>query len=173
MALRYFAFDILSVDILRIRYFAIRYFAIRYFAIRYFATSIFCGFDILWFRCFAFDILRSIFCESIFCPEPVWTPPPRTVFREWQENDGAAPPGFHLPYPHLFSTFVKVSILGHARSGHKVRSSGHTLQKLYNRATTTVFKGNFVKLETMKLCEYYRVISTYKMYILDFLYLWP
>ena len=43
---------------------------------------------------------------------------------------------------HIFlATCVKVSILGHARSGHQVRSSDHTLQKLYNRAPATVFEG--------------------------------
>ena len=43
--------------------------------------------------------------------------------------------------PIFFATFMKVSILGLARSGHQVRSSGHTLQKLYNRAPATVFEG--------------------------------
>ena len=43
--------------------------------------------------------------------------------------------------PIFLATFVKVSILGHARSGHQVRSSDHTLQKLYNRAPATVFEG--------------------------------
>ena len=43
--------------------------------------------------------------------------------------------------PICLATFVKVSILGHARSGHQVRSSDHTLQKVYNRATATVFGG--------------------------------
>ena len=43
--------------------------------------------------------------------------------------------------PIFLATFVKVSILGHARSGHQVRSSDHTLQKLYSRAPATVFEG--------------------------------
>ena len=43
--------------------------------------------------------------------------------------------------PIFLATFVKVSILGHARSGHQVRSSDHTLQKLYNRAPATVCEG--------------------------------
>ena len=43
--------------------------------------------------------------------------------------------------PIFLATFVKVSILGHARSGHQVRSSDHTLQKLYNGAPATVFQG--------------------------------
>ena len=43
--------------------------------------------------------------------------------------------------PIFLATFVKVSILGHARSGHQVRSSDHALQKLYNRAPATVFEG--------------------------------
>ena len=56
--LQYFAFDILSDDILRI----------RYFAIRYYAYSIFCDFDILRLQTFfSFEILRAIFCNSIFC----------------------------------------------------------------------------------------------------------
>ena len=43
--------------------------------------------------------------------------------------------------PIFLPTVVEVSILGHARSGHQVRSSDHTLQKLYNRAPATVFEG--------------------------------
>ena len=42
--------------------------------------------------------------------------------------------------PIFLATFVKVSILGHARSGHQVRSSDHTLQKLYNRAPARVYE---------------------------------
>ena len=42
--------------------------------------------------------------------------------------------------PICLASFVKVSILGHARSGHQVRSCNHTLQTLYNRAPATVFE---------------------------------
>ena len=51
--------------------------------------------------------------------------------------------------PILFATFVKVSILGHARSGHQVRSSDHTLQKFYNRARATVFEGKLWNFRNM------------------------
>ena len=81
----------------------------------------------------------------------VWTPPPPPCgfSRITRKRRRAAPPCFHLPYPHLFDNFVKVSILGHARSGHQVRSSDHTLQNLYNRATATLFEGrlrNFLNM---------------------------
>ena len=89
------------------------------------------------------------------------TPPPPYGFSQiaWKRRRAGR---FHLPYPHLLATFVKVSILGHARSGHQVRSSDHTLQKLYNRATASVWG------KAMKLSEYDRVIGTYKIYISDF-----
>ena len=67
--------------------------------------------------------------------------------------------------PIFLATFVKVSILGHARSGHQVRSSDHTLQKLYNRAPATVFEGKLWSFRNMVIDK---VIGTYKMYILDF-----
>ena len=51
--------------------------------------------------------------------------------------------------PIFLSTFVKVWILGHARSGHQVRSSDHTLQKLYNRAPATVFEGKLWNFPNM------------------------
>ena len=79
------------------------------------------------------------------------TPPPPCGFsRIARKRRRAAPPGFHLPYPPSFcQLFVKVSILGHARSGHQVRSSDHTLQKLYNRAPATVFEGNLWTFRNM------------------------
>ena len=51
--------------------------------------------------------------------------------------------------PIVLATFVQVSILGHARSGHQIRSSDHTLQKLYNRATATVFEGRLWNILNM------------------------
>ena len=51
--------------------------------------------------------------------------------------------------PIFLATFVKVSILGHARSGHQVRSSNHTLQKLYNRPPATVFEGKLWNFRNM------------------------
>ena len=51
--------------------------------------------------------------------------------------------------PIFLATFVKVSILGHARSGHQVRSSDHTLQKIYNRAPATVFEGKLWNFRNM------------------------
>ena len=56
LSFRYFAFDIFYFDNLRSIFW---YFDIL--RLRYFATSIFC------FRYFAFDILPSIFFDSIFC----------------------------------------------------------------------------------------------------------
>ena len=77
------------------------------------------------------------------------TPPP-AVFRGWQENGGAPPAGFSPTLSPIFlATFVKVSILGRARSGHQVRSSDHTLQKLYNRAPATVFEGKLWNFRNM------------------------
>ena len=51
----------------------------------------------------------------------------------------------------MFSTFfVKVLILGHARSGHQVRSNNTTMQKkLYNRATTTIIEGKLLNFRNM------------------------
>ena len=76
----------------------------------------------------------------------VWTPP--CGFSRIARK--RRPPGFHLPYPPSFwHFFVKVSILGHAKSGHQVRSSDHTLQKLYNRAPATVFEGKLWNFRNM------------------------
>ena len=64
-------------------------------------------------------------------------PPPCGFSRIARKRRRAAPPT--LP-PMFLATFVKFSILGHARSGHQVMSSDHTLQKLYNRAPATVYR---------------------------------
>ena len=48
-------------DIFPLRYFVFRYFATSMFCVRYLPTTIFCV------RYFAFDILHSIFCPSLFC----------------------------------------------------------------------------------------------------------
>ena len=97
----------------------------------------------------------------------VWTPP--CFFRLKQENGGAQRRRvFTYLIPIFLATFVKVSILSHARSGHQVRSYDHTLQKnLQSRPSYSV--GGKV----MKLSEYDKVIGTYKMFISNFLYRWP
>ena len=122
-----------------------RYFAIRYFAIRYFAISIFHPIDILRIRYFA----TSIFCLSIILSWKRLNTPLR-FFADSKKTAARSAAGFSPTLSPIFlATFVKVSILGHARSGHQVRSSDHTLQKLYNRAPATVFEGklwNFRKM---------------------------
>ena len=91
-------------------------------------------------------------------------PPPCGFFADSKKTAARSAAGFSPTLSPIFlATFVKVSILGHARSGHQVRSSDHTLQKLYNRAPATVFER-----KVMKLSEYDKVIGTYKTYILDF-----
>ena len=53
--------------------------------------------------------------------------PPSGFSRIAKKRRRAAPPGFHPPYPPIFSaTFVKISGQGHVRSGHQVRSSDPT-----------------------------------------------
>ena len=73
----------------------------------------------------------------------VWTPP--CGFPRIAKNGGAQR---RLVFTFL-ATFVKVSILGHARSGHQVRSSDHTLQKLYNRAPAIMFEGKLWNFRNM------------------------
>ena len=69
------------------------------------------------------------------------TPPPLRFFADSKKTAARSAAEFSPTLsPIFFATFVKVSILGHARSGHQVRSSDHTLQKLYNRAPATVFE---------------------------------
>ena len=78
----------------------------------------------------------------------VWTPP--CFFRLKQENGGAQRRRvFTYLIPIFLATFVKVSILSHARSGHQVRSYDHTLQKIYNRAPATVFEGKLWNFRNM------------------------
>ena len=68
-------------------------------------------------------------------------PPPLRFFADSKKTAARSAAGFSPTLSPIFlTTFVKVSILGHARSGHQVRSSDHTLQKLYNRAPATVFE---------------------------------
>ena len=68
--------------------------------------------------------------------------PPLRFFADSKKTAARSAAGFSPTLSPIFlATFVKVSILGHARSGHQVRSSDHTLQKLYNRAPATVFEG--------------------------------
>ena len=74
---------------------------------------------------------------------------------------------FHLPYPRCFPHFfAKVLILGHARSGHQVRSNNITMQKTLQSRHNYNVRGN-----VMKLSEYDKVVGTYKAYVLNFLYL--
>ena len=60
---------------------------------------------------------------------------PLRFFADSKKTASRSAAGFSPTLSPIFlATFVKVSILGHARSGHQVRSSDHTLQKLYNHA---------------------------------------
>ena len=80
----------------------------------------------------------------------VWTPPPLRFFADSKKTAARSAAGFSPTLSPIFlATFVKVSILGHARSGHQVRSSDHTLQKLYNRAPATVFEGKLWNFRNM------------------------
>ena len=72
----------------------------------------------------------------------VFEHPPLRFFADSKKTAARSAAGFSPTLSPIFlATFVKVSILGHARSGHQVRSSDHTLQKLHNRAPATVFEG--------------------------------
>ena len=65
-------------------------------------------------------------------------------FADSKKTAARSTAGFSPTLSLIFlATFVKVSIMGHARSGHQVRSSDHTLQKLYIRAPATVFEGKY------------------------------
>ena len=80
----------------------------------------------------------------------VWTPPPPRFFADSKKTAARSAAGFSPTLSPIFlATFVKVSILGLARSGHQVRSSDHTLQKLYNRAPATVFEGKLWNFRNM------------------------
>ena len=58
-------------------------------------------------------------------------PPPLRFFADSKKTAARSAAEFSPTlFPIFLATFVKVSILGHARSGHQVRSSDHTLQKL-------------------------------------------
>ena len=68
--------------------------------------------------------------------------PPLRFFADSKKTAARSAAGFPPTLSPIFlATFVKVSILGHARSGHQVKSSDHTLQKVYNREPATVFEG--------------------------------
>ena len=57
------------------------------------------------------------------------TPPPLQFFADSKKTAARSAAGFSPTLSPIFlATFVKVSILGHARSGHQVRSSDHTLK---------------------------------------------
>ena len=67
---------------------------------------------------------------------------PLRFFADSKKTAARSAAGFSPTLSPIFlATLMKVSILGHARLGHQVRSSDHTLQKLYNRAPATVFEG--------------------------------
>ena len=68
---------------------------------------------------------------------------PLRFFADSKKTAARSAAGFSLTLSPIFlATVVKVSILGHARPDHQVRSSDYTLQKLYNhRAPATVFEG--------------------------------
>ena len=71
----------------------------------------------------------------------VFEHPPLRFFADSKKTAARSAAGFSPTLSPIFlATFVEVSILSHARSGHQVRSSDHTLQKLYNRAPATVFE---------------------------------
>ena len=72
----------------------------------------------------------------------VWTPPPPVRFFANSKKTAALRAAGFSPTlsPIFLATVLKVSVLGHARSGHQVRSGDHTLQKLYNHYTATVFE---------------------------------
>ena len=91
--------------------------------------------------------------------------PPCGFFADSKKTAARSAAGFSPTLSPIFlATFVKVSILCHARSDHQVRSSDHTLQKtLQSRPSYSVWG------KVMKLSEYDKVISTYKMYYLGFL----
>ena len=99
----------------------------------------------------------------------VWTPPPPAVFRGWQENGGAQRRRvFTYLIPHLFVNFCESFDPGSC----KVRSPGqvkwpYLTKTLQSRPSYSVWG------KVMKLSEYYKVIDTYKMCILDFWYWWP
>ena len=58
-------------------------------------------------------------------------PPPLRFFTDSKKTAARSAAGFSPTLSPIFlPNFVKVSILGHARSGHQVRSSDHTLQKI-------------------------------------------
>ena len=87
-------------------------------------------------------------------PSPCWggvfEHPPLRFFADSKKTAARSAAGFSPTLSPIFlPTFVKVSILGHARSGHQVRSSDHTLQKLYNRAPATVFEGKLWNFRNM------------------------
>ena len=80
----------------------------------------------------------------------VFEHPPCGFFADSKKTAARSAAGFSPTLSPVFlATFVKVSILGHARSGHQVRSSDHTLQKLYNRAPATVFEGRLWNFRNM------------------------
>ena len=108
----------------------------------------------------ALEISRAVYANPTICLSltfallgggGVWTPPPPLrFFADSKKTAARSAAGFSPTLSPIFlATFVKVSILGHARSGHQVRSSDHTLQKIYNRAPATVFEGKLWNFRNM------------------------
>ena len=60
------------------------------------------------------------------------------------------------------ATFLKILGPGHQRSGHQVRSSDPTSEKINNRVTATVVE------KDLKLSGFGILPSTYNLYISDF-----
>ena len=155
--LRYFAFDILSVDILLSIF---RYFdnVRSIFCVRYF-HSIFCVFDILLFSIMQYDILLiryfairylgdfilrfRYFAFRYFVMEAFEHPTPLRFLHSCSEKCSA--------------TFLKILGPGYQRSGHQVRSSDPTFEKLYNRVTATVVER---KISNFQDLMYYQVPTT-------------
>ena len=92
-------------------------------------------------------IMRSVLIFALL--EEVFEHPLR-FFVDSKKTAARSAAGFSPTLSPIFlATFVKVSILGHTRSGHQVRSSDHTLQKLYNRAPATMFEGKLWNFRNM------------------------
>ena len=111
-----------------------------------------------------FRALLTLVWPVLCRPVAVWTglnlrpagggvferPPPLWFFADSKKTAARSAAGFSPTLSPIFlPTFVKVSILGHARSGHQVRSNDHTLQKPYNRAPATVFEGKLWNFRNM------------------------
>ena len=91
-------------------------------------------------------IQRPIRARVNFRPAGGFEHPPCGFSRIARKRRRAAPPGFYLPYSPSFWQLLWKSLV---MQGHQVRSSDHTLQKLYNRAPATVFEGQLWNVRNM------------------------